>query len=249
MGLRLTRAPIVEAVVDIDCDMPPGQEIGELLSRASEAFRDHYPKPQTQFLQELHIAQESGGKPQLSTREPGIQALQFLQEDEKQLVQIRAQGFSFNRLAPYTSLDDYLPEIERTWRLFVELASPALIRRVRLRYINRIPLPLTADGVDLDEYVQIGPRLPDDETLTLVGFLNQQRLVEEPTGNQASITLTTQPGVQDVFPLILDIAALREESAKPENWAWVLVQIQSLRMLKNRVFKNSLTKRCLELFR
>ena len=69
----------------------------------------------------------------------GIQALQFLHADEKQLVQVRAQGFSFNRLAPYTSLDDYLPEIERTWHLFVGLASPVQIRVVQLRYINRIP--------------------------------------------------------------------------------------------------------------
>ena len=47
-----------------------------------------------------------------------IQSLQFLHEDEKQLVQVMAQGFSFNRLAPYTSLDDYLPVIQRTWELF-----------------------------------------------------------------------------------------------------------------------------------
>ena len=72
-------------------------------------------------------------------------------------MQVRAQGFSFNRLAPYSGLDDYLPEIERTWSLYVDLASPVQIRAIRLRYINRILLPLAANTVDLDEYLKIGP--------------------------------------------------------------------------------------------
>lgn len=68
--------------------------------------------------------------------------LQFLKNDEKQLVQIRPQGYSFNRLAPYGGFDEYLPEIERAWRLFVDIVMPLQVKLIRLRYINRFLLPM-----------------------------------------------------------------------------------------------------------
>jgi uncharacterized protein (TIGR04255 family) len=186
--------------------------------------------------------------PQLSIRH-GIQAFQFLHADEKQLVQVRAQGFSFNRLAPYTSLDDYLPEIKRTWQLFVGLASPVKTRAVQLRYINRILLPTVAGRVELSDYLKIGPRLPDEEKLMFVGFLNQHAAVETDTGNQANIVLTTQPQEKDKLPVIFDNCVRSAGTAEPEDWPWILARILSLRALKNRIFGNTLTERCLNLFR
>src|SRR5947209_7851959 len=127
--LKLTKAPIVEAVLEIECDLPPGQEIGTLEGPARELFRDHYPKLRTQLIQEHQIEAKADEPPKVSVRR-GIQAFMFFQQDEKQLVQVRAQGFSFNRLAPYSGLDDYLLEMERTWRLFVRLAAPIQTRLI-----------------------------------------------------------------------------------------------------------------------
>jgi uncharacterized protein (TIGR04255 family) len=245
--LRFAKAPIVEAVVDIDCDMPPAMDLTAMEKQARDQFRDLYPKFRTQLIQEHQIKQQIGAAPEMSVRQ-SLQALQFLHDDEKQLVQVRALGFSFNRLAPYSSLDDYLPEIERTWRLFVELASPVQIRAIRLRYINRIPLPLTNGRVDLDEYLKHGPRLPDEERLVFAGFLNQHAIVEAVTGNQANIVVTTQPPGADQLPLIFDIEATSVGNAEPGDWPWIQARIQSLRSLKNHIFVNTLTDKCLKLF-
>src|SRR6266849_1154777 len=168
----LTNAPIVVAVVDLDCVMPPGLDITALEAQARDAFADRYPRVRTLYLEEAQIEQRADAPPQISERR-GIQGYQFWQVDEKQLVQVRAQGFSFNRLAPYTSLDDYLPEIERTWRVFVGIVSPVEVRLVRLRYINRILLPTVDGRVELNDYFKISPRLPDEERLTFLEFLNQ----------------------------------------------------------------------------
>src|SRR5438309_10820532 len=110
---RLPKAPIIEAVLDVDCDMPPGQAITTLEEASKDAFREQYPKPRKVLVQEHQIETKPDQTPKISFRQ-GVQALQFIHENEKQLVQVRTQGFSFNKLAPYTSLDDYLPEIERT---------------------------------------------------------------------------------------------------------------------------------------
>lgn len=243
---KLLNAPIVEAVIDIDCDMPPTFDVAALEGPAREAFRDKYPTLRPQFIQETKIETKPDAPPQMSVRH-GIQAFQCLQEDEKQLVQVRAQGFSFNRLAPYTSLDDYLPEIERTWRLFVGLASPVQIRVVRLRYINRILLPLMEGRVKLEDYVKISPRLADDK-LNLVGFLNQYSAVEAGTGHEVNVVVTSQPPENDRAPIILDNCVATAAKAEPKDWPWILEKIQSLRDLKNRIFRNTLTERCLNLF-
>jgi uncharacterized protein (TIGR04255 family) len=245
--LRLPNAPIVEAVLDIGCDMPPAFDLAALERPSRDRFRDQYPKLRMQFIHETKIETHPDATPQMSVRH-GIQAFQFLHADEKQLVQLRAQGFSFNRLAPYTSLDDYLPEIERTWQLFVGLASPVQIRVVQLRYINRILLPTVAGRVQLTDYLKIGPRLPDEDRLAFVGFLNQHAAVETDTGNQANIVLTTQPQENDKLPIIFDNCVASAGTAEPEDWPWILARILSLRALKNRIFGNTLTERCLNLF-
>jgi uncharacterized protein (TIGR04255 family) len=245
--IRLKSPPIVEAVFDVDCDLPPAFDLAALEEPSRERFGDQYPKPRFQFIQEYKI-EANVDTPLSASSRRAVQALQFLQDDERQLVQVRAQGFSFNRLAPYSSLDDYLPEIERTWSLYVDLASPVQIRVIRLRYINRILLPTTANTVDLDEYLKIGPRLPDEDRLNLTGFLIQQAAVEKDTEHQINLVLTGQAPANDKLPVILDITVTSRAIAEPSDWSSIRLSIESLRSLKNHVFLNMLTSKCIELF-
>lgn len=244
--LKLANPPIVEAVVDIDCDMPPAFDLVALETPACAAYRDHYPKFRTMFL-EQHRIEAKGVKPSVHSANRAIQALQFLHDDERQLVQVRAQGFSFNRLAPYTTLDDYLPEIERTWRVFLGIASPVQIRVVRLRYINRIRLPQEDGRIELEHYVKVSPRLAGDR-LVLNGFLNQYAAVEADTGHEVNVVVTAQPPESGRAPIIFDNCVAAAIKGEPNDWPLILGKIQSLRGLKNRIFRNTLTERCLNLF-
>jgi uncharacterized protein (TIGR04255 family) len=245
--LQLRNPPIVEAVFDVDCDLPPGFDLMALEAQSRARFGDQYPKFRPQFLQELQIEPAEGIQPKISSQS-AVQAFQSLHEDEKQVVQVRRQGFSFNRLAPYSSLDNYLPEIEHAWRLYVDLVSPVQIRVIRLRYINRILVPLTANIVDLDVFLRIAPRLPDEDSLALSGFLSQQAAVEKSTGHQVNLVLTAQPPVSEKLPVILDITVASQSTADPADWSKILAVIGSLRALKNRVFFNTLTAKCIQLF-
>lgn len=247
MSDSLSKAPIIEAVLDIECDMPPAFDLGALEERARAAFHERYPKVQVRHMQEANIEALSDAPPRLSVRQ-GLQGFQFFQQDERQLVQVRAQGFSFNRLAPYTSLDDYLPEIERTWGLFVELASPLQVRLIRLRYINRMLLPTTEDRIELSEYLQIAPRHPEEGRLKYYGFVNQHAAVEADTGNRVNIILANQPAEEGRLPVVLDIEVTSAGPVEPPEWSSILPKIQALRSLKNRVFRSTLTDRCLKLF-
>lgn len=237
----------MEAVVDIDCDVPTVVDIDALDAGARAVLTVEYPAARRRLLSEHQISAEPGQPVAVSSRR-GLQALQYISADEKQIVQFRLNGYSFNRLAPYTSFDDYLPEIERTWRLFVDIARPVLCRVVRLRFINRIALPLTDGRVEIDDYLKLAPRLADEQRLTFVGFFNQHSVEETATGNQANIVFATQPVEQDRLPLIFDIEAFKTGDCDPSDWSTISGRIASLRSLKNLVFRNSLSDTCLSLF-
>ena len=58
-NFTLPHAPIVEAVLDVDCDMSPTFDLAALEKVSREAFQDQYPKFRTQFLEEHRIAQKA----------------------------------------------------------------------------------------------------------------------------------------------------------------------------------------------
>ena len=245
--LKLNHPPIVEAVLDIDCDVLPGQDFASLQAVAQQAYVRDYPKQRSSFLAEFQIEPLSDGPARIRDTQ-GIQAFQYLTDDEKQIVQVRPQGFSFNRLAPYTHLDAYMPEIERTFRLFRELASPVQVRAVRLRYINRISLPLVNGKLDMEEYLTIGPRNPDGARMASAGFLIQQTLIEADTKIYVNVVLTNQPVEKDDLPIILDIQASTDVRLEADDWTGIVQHVMALRHLKNHVFWKALTEKCLRLF-
>jgi len=249
--LKLDHPPIVEAVVDIDCDMPPKFDLSAVGNAAKERFSVCYQRHEHQFMANFAIQiieEKEASEPVEPPRAKGtLSAHLFRNQEGNQLVQVRQRGFSFNRLAPYGGLDEYLPEIERVWRIFVELTHPVTVRQVRLRYINRILLPLDGDGLILGDYFQVSPQLPPQSNLTFTGFLNQHSAVEAGTGHQATIVLSGLPPENDRLPVLFDIQVHTAGGAEVDDWPWIRQQILSLRDLKNRIFENTLSEKCLKL--
>jgi len=244
--MKLDKAPIVEVVVDIDCDMPPSFLI-EHVDPASIAMHKEYPIIRKNYELTHEIKQKIGEEPVLSATQPIVQALRFLHADEKQLVQVRNSGFSFNRLAPYTSLDNYLEEIRRTWNLFANAFEPVRIKQIRLRYINRFDLPLTNGNVELSDYLTVAPSLPDENPMLLNGFVNQSLTTDKESGNSARIILASHPSKLDVLTLVLDIGVFGCNTGNIQ-WDFIHEELIALRDLKNRIFFSMLKDKCTTLF-
>jgi len=245
---KLKNPPIVEAIIDIDCDMPPDFNLRNVESLINNIFKTEYPNLKKRYSFNGEIGFKVGESPTVKNGDAHIQAILMNNSAGNQLVQIRQNGFSFNRLTPYTSLDDYLPEVERVWKLFFENFSPLFVQRIGLRYVNRILLPLKNTTLDLDTYLKVGPKLPKDSHLEFAGFVHQQQLVESNTGNQANIVLATQSDNSEILPLIFDIGTTKEINLEPSKWDQIESVILSLRTLKNHIFFDSLTKECTCLF-
>jgi uncharacterized protein (TIGR04255 family) len=244
--VTLAHPPIVEAVLDIEWDLPPGIRILELEEKATQAVGTEYPAISRLIANQFEV--RSGALIAHRDGTQRISGIQFRTSDGRQVLQLREEGYSFNRLAPYSSFDDYLPAIERSWNIGRNLAVPVQIRAIRLRFLNRILLPTKGGSVTLPDYLRTSPRVPDD-SLVFTGFLNQHSTYEEATGNEVKTTLQTQPPENGRLPVILDIETSDLRARSPEDWPAIREAILSLRRLANRVFEGTLTQECLNLFR
>lgn len=128
------------------------------------------------------------------------------------------------------------------------MTNPLQIRLIRLRYINRILLPLANGKVDLDEYILNGPRLADPKRFELAGFLDQYAATDKQTGHQINSVLTLQQVVDDKLPVIFDNGVVAVEAGNVDDWQWIRSKILELRALKNHIFCHTLTDKCLNLF-
>ena len=245
----LANPPIVEMVLDIDCDLPASFDLHAAAPAARAAFAEQYPVETKQYAEGFLIEPREDGT-QVSRSEREMQAYRFHREDRTQLVQVRNAGYSFNRLAPYQGFDGLSPEIVRTWNIYRTRFLPIAIRRTSLRFINRILVPHEDQRVELQHYFRTGPRLAT-KGLIGTGFLLQNTATDAETKFDVVTVLASHAFASLThFAFLLDITVASDVSISVDEDAPLLWQtLVRLRELKNEVFSNTVTKKCLQLFR
>ena len=239
---HLRNAPITEALIDLRVSRTanPIDETSLELLRAR--LQDSYPTIERQFVAQFHV---KGGTPQPNP-EQRFRGFMLKSHDGLSIVQFRIDGFTFNRLRPYPSWEDILPEAIRLWRIYVATASPEAIARVAVRYINRLLLP--ASGSRLNDYLVGPPRVPEGYQASMAGFLTRVTLSAS-HGLRAIVTTASEPsfGTSDTT-IILDIDAFSDAAELTPDDARLEPMLERLRDLKNRLFFESLTEDAVRVF-
>lgn len=239
---RLARAPITEAVIDLQVDAASfGQEeIAAVRKRMSVDFP---------HVGERHEVTTTVN-PATSSAEVQRHLHGFVMHDERRssAVHLRMDGFGLSLLHPYSNWEALREGARTYWKIYAEIARPDTVKRVALRYINRIELPQPLS--DFDDYFETFPRIGGKLPQSLASFYLRMALPFEDEGVLATITQTIDvAAVSDMsIPVILDIDAYASSSFSPDDdGLWN--QLETLRNVKNRVFFGCVTPKCLELFR
>ena len=130
----------------------------------------------------------------------------------------------------------------------LQISGPSAkrVNRLAVRYINAIELPLA--GADFDEYLTAGPRIPESLPQFLTSFLQRVVLPFAEVSGHAIITQALEAPTTRGLTAVLDIDVFAEcliDGADPEIWS----KLGQLRIIKNRIFFASLTKKALESYR
>ena len=242
---HLENAPITEAVVDFRVSLPGDFRVDRLREARERLARD-YPQAEERKGVETHLEFAGGQPKETRTRDLGFQGIWLKTEDQKTVAQFRVDGFTFNRLKPYTRWEQIFPEALRLWNVYVELAQPQSVTRVALRYINHMNLP--SPGVKLDDYIVTSPRLPPSVPQILSSFVTRVVLEYPERKMKANVVQTLEIGVKTSAPsLLFDIDVYRSGDLEVSPTALKPI-FDDLRHYKNEIFFGSLTDRFVEAF-
>jgi uncharacterized protein (TIGR04255 family) len=242
---HLQNAPIVEAIIDFRVRLSAGFEIKRFKELQAQ-FQAEYPYTEEQKAVKHEFQHAPGKLPSHCVKDLGTLGYMFRSTDNKNIVQFRRDGFTFNRLTPYTSWDQVFPEASRFWSLYVQSAEPEEIKRIAVRYINRLPLP--AHQFAFPDFLTAPPPLPQDVPRCISSFISRVIIQDPETKTCANVTQALEPPLDERYiPVILDIDVFQQNLAD-STAATVLPKFAELRAMKNRIFFGSLTKKAIDLF-
>ncbi len=130
--------------------------------------------------------------------------MRFSNENENLIMQVGLHLLSINHLKPYSSWEQFFPQILYGFNTYREVANPRSIHRIGLRYVNTIEIP--GPGINLEDYFEfrpyVGPHLPK----TVGPFMVGVQFPYEDSRDALSLQLASLAGLSvDVATIILDL--------------------------------------------
>lgn len=176
------------------------------------------------------------------------QGIKLSSLDRTDIVIFRTTAYVCSRLAPYPGWDAFKERAQRGWEDWKKAAGATEIARIGLRYINRIDLPAGQDVVKIEDYLTVGPRMPDLDFGPISAYTVQ---ILRPIGaDDCGLVLNSGPIPSPLLghiSFILDLDIFREsEIPRRDDQLWAL--IDKMRTHKNRVFECLITNQARELF-
>lgn len=242
----LSRAPIVEAVFGVTARAETAWDEPAITKQFKQRLPE-YPGIQShrEIRHEFKLAADA--QPEQATHDMGWRGLRCESADKLHIAQFNRDGFSFSRLKPYQSWEQFYEEGLRLWGLYDEIAQSSEIQRLGLRFINRIEF--SQDEVELEDFLENPPKPPRGMDVPFEGFLHHNTLSVPGQPYGINVIQTVQPslGSDDSWGVILDIDVFTTEPLLNQD---LLGQhLDKMRWLKNKVFFGSITTNTLELIK
>jgi uncharacterized protein (TIGR04255 family) len=236
-------APITEAIIDVRVKPREGLKLAAL-EKVREADEGVYPEVRKVAIAHGHL--EVGERVAASATQQQT-GFAFTSSDQKQVLQVRMDGFGFSRLAPYETWEKCRDEARRLWTKYREQVTPLGVNRLAVRYINRFDLPGTQ--VEMKDYFRTTPEISPDLPQFMNGFFMRVAIPQDDLKSVLLINQTIVPPARpDVTSVVLDIDLFREtEVPGDEESMWEF--FEKLRDRKNEVFEACITENARRLIR
>lgn len=232
----LPRSPISEAILDVQVEARDGFR-GVELAILKEQLREEFPTVAERRRFQATFGPSAAGPMPAKTADLGLDGYLFTSADGKDVTQMRVDGFTLNRLAPYQGWSEWFPRFVRLWELYAKTAKPLRAVRLAARCINVVPI---RPDTQLDEYLVKPPDAPDGLPSLLKSLVWRAELSAggEPERQLALVQILQPAPNGQGFQLILDIDAFIIGDVPI---AEVARSFDPLHILRNEAFFRSLT--------
>ena len=238
-----SRAPITEAILDLKVILPDNFPIERFLEIHARV-RDRFPTSEPIHVGSLAI--QAGPEIQVDASRQHSGFL-FRSKDGLRIFQATLQGFTFNRLAPYNSWEEFSNDARNLWEIYKDICKPAFVTRAAVRYINRIDIPVQGP-IKLQDYLKTAPDIASGlPQKNLSSFFMQLQIPQEDLNCMLVINETLAlPPSPGFISVIFDIDLFRQQAWQSDDedlWDF----LTQLRERKNQVFRESITEKTEEL--
>ncbi|MEO8218793.1 MAG: TIGR04255 family protein [Acidobacteriota bacterium] len=242
---RYSRAPIVEAILDVRIAATAEFTL-QRLSLANAGLGTEYPRRVATHRQRIQ-GSFSSDTPDVTAEQSTI-GFVFVSQDGLQQYRVTAEGLTFNRLAPYVGWHAFRNEAKRAWDQFRSaLGTSLVVSRVGLRYINKVEIPTQTGEVKLDEYFSTVPTVSPTLPQPIHGFFMRIELPLPDVDGTLAVVVAGAPSERpEHVGVLLDIDMFKLISSPiDEEELWSTIEL--LRKAKNSAFEACITDRTREL--
>ncbi len=227
-------APITHATIELTVRLPDGVEASK--------FHDFVKPGDDEFPERGEIRKATIEAEFEFRKEVGTAAVMhqpmgwaFRSPDAKRIVQVRTNGFSFTRLAPYNDWAAFRNEARSLWSRYRVACEPEAIIQLSLKYVNQFNLPLPVE--DFKRYFRTFPDISTDVPQELAGMFMQLQIPIPAAKSMLVVTQTIVPPPQaGVVSVVLDLQlnrSVHEQMQEEPIWQ----TFDTLRDEKNKAFE------------
>ena len=238
-----TRPPITEAVIGIDF---VGTIEESLLSDAKVKLSREYSNQVDEigFTVDLEIG---AGQNTPKTKLVQQKGYRLRSADVSQILLLRPASFTVSQLAPYPGWDVFFGRFKRDWKRWKSLVGFREVKRIGLRYINRIDIPALQPVVHHEAFLRVYPEVPNQ-----FGPLAAYTVVTKSLVQDIRSMLTVNTGVVPA-PILNHMSILFDidigcENEPPKKDSDLFGYLQNARRKKNEYFEASITDESRKLF-
>lgn len=241
---ELENPPIVEAVIDVRCELPSSFDASALHDAIPRDIRSRF--PQSNERRQIEAQIKAGAS--VSSSDVVLGYI-LSTESRSKAVQFRLDGFSYSRLQSYSTFEEFSEEARELWDAYVRFSSPLRVSRIAGRFVNVIELD---EGLNsFLDFAQVGnPYVTPPKALegSLRSFRNSMTFDDRENDLVINVhSNLVQKSTGKDLGWMLDIDVFREfHDSPPLETLWD--HLISIRHAKNLVFRDAIHEKQLKKF-
>jgi len=238
MSKKYQDPPIVEALCEFQFE--PTEPWNPTIPGLIYALlQSDFPKARTMQAFELNAATSDVGlAQQFRANERAV----FLTDDEKSLVQVGQHLLVTNQLSPYRTWQSFQPLIRQAFEAYRNVMHPTRLRRIGLRYINRVAFD--PGTVPLDEYFTFHPFIGNALSGDMLRFAQSGEFAREDGRDMIRIQLASVERGEPAVILDLDYwLAKADQFDLAQTFDWVETAHEQIEAVFEACITNRLRQR------
>ena len=241
-------APITEALIDIQLQFEDPVDLLSALEKAHGTILKEFPVRKTlrnfNFMGRIDITDSEENPIETSSETLGHR---FWSKDQKHVVTLKKDGFTFSKLKPYKDWKDLSSRANKAFESIRKKLPKSRVTRLCVRNINSIELPSNSE--EMQDYFYVFPSLPPGIDQPLDGFSSRIMVDYHKKGVKVSYTMVSAGHPDpDKGVIILDTEVFKDIDTVPANKElWKI--LSELNDVKDEFFFQNITEKTRELFR